>query len=144
MTTKMPLPVSFCYVGVCRSFMQMLIYHSLWNAPNFSQWWHRNTQGFICFLRNAAVWSTEQAFRRRIFFKKHNNKIQELNNIFFRGGGRVDLIPDGGLCIHTALNLKLRTRDNLILSIKTLGDFSLHSDSTYYWDMQEDFIWENK
>lgn len=36
MTAKMPLPVSLCYVGVCRSPMQLLICHSLWKAPNFS------------------------------------------------------------------------------------------------------------
>lgn len=58
--------------------------------------------------------------------------IQAQNNFFFRGGRGVDLLPDGGLYVHIALNLKVRTRDNLILLTKTLGDSSLHHDSMYY------------
>lgn len=58
--------------------------------------------------------------------------IQAQNYFFFRGGRGVDLIPDGGLYVHIALNPKLRTKGNLILLIKTLGDSSLHHDSMYY------------
>lgn len=48
--------------------------------------------------------------------------IEALNNLLFRGGRGVDLLPDGTLYVHIALNFKVRTKDNLILLIKTLGD----------------------